>query len=300
MRVQTAIGMIVLVVALAATSVSAQEHVELYAVVLDGATRDPVQALAPEDVVVQEDGQAARVVAVEPTNWPVKLQVLVDNGRGLGSTNVQLLKDGVTNLIEALPDDIEVTLVSTSPQPRFLARATTDRAELMEGLSLLTPDNGAGRFTESLSEATQRVERDDSEHFPVIVSVGTTIGDANVRERDVDRIFARLAEKPIQVHVVVLGGTNNSVSGGANTTRLGIAVTEGTGGRYENIAIANRLPALLAEFGAQIAESHRLSSRQYRLEVERPEGKSGDLGQMGAGATGGRIVRSLSMDGRIR
>jgi len=300
MRLQAAIGVVLLVVAPGATSVPAQEHIELYAVVLDGTTRDPVQTLAPGDLVVQEDGQAARVVAVEPTNWPVKLQVLVDNGQGLGSTNIQLLKDGLTNLIETLPEDVEVTLVSTSPQPRFLTRATTDRAELMDGLSRLAPDNGAGRFTESLVEATERTERDESPHFPVIMSVATSIGDANVRERDVNRIFARLVEKPIQVHVVMLGGTSNSASGGANTTRIGIAVTGGTGGRYENIAIANRLPGLLAELGAQIAESHRLSSRQYRLDVERPEGKSGDLGQMGAGATGGRIVRSLSRDGRIR
>jgi hypothetical protein len=134
----------------------------------------------------------------------------------------------------------------------------------------------------------------------VIVSVATSIGDGNVRERDVNRIFSRLTEMPIQVHVVMLGGTGNSLSGGANTTRLGIAVTDGTGGRYENIAIANRLPDLLAELGALIAASHRLSAQQYLLTIERPEGKSGDLGQMGAGATGGRIVRSLSRDGRIR
>jgi hypothetical protein len=291
---------VVLFAALAAGPVLAQERVELYAVVLDGTTNEPVATLAPEDILIQEDGQNARVVSVEPTSWPVKLQMLVDNGQGLGSSNIQLLKDGIVNLIEALPGDVEVTLVSTSPQPRFLARGTRDRAELMEGVSRLGPDGGAGRFTESLAEATQRFEDDEGDYFPVIVSVATSIGDGNVRERDVNRIFSRLTEMPIQVHVVMLGGTGNSLSGGANTTGLGIAVTDGTGGRYENIAIANRLPDLLAELGALIAASHRLSAQQYLLTIERPEGKSGDLGQMGAGATGGRIVRSLSRDGRIR
>jgi len=297
--VKLPVGLILSVV-LAGAVVEAQERISLYAVVLDGTTGDPVQTLAPEDVLIQEDGQNARVVSVEPAFWPVKVQVLVDNGQGLGSTNVQLLKDGVMNLIEALPEGVEVTLVSTSPQPRFLARATTDRAEVMDGLSRLAPDGGAGRFAESLSEATQRVERDDDDAFPVIVSVATSVGDANVRERDVNRIFERLSELPILVHVVMLSSTNNSLSGGANSTRLGIAVTEGTGGRYENINIANRLPELLGELGADIAERHRLSSRQYRLTIERPPGKTGDLGQIGAGATGGRTVRSLSGDGRIR
>jgi hypothetical protein len=70
----------------------------------------------------------------EPVNWPVKLYLLLDNGTGLGSGNVQLLKGGVAGLIEALPANLEVTLVSTAPRPRILARATTDRAALQKGL----------------------------------------------------------------------------------------------------------------------------------------------------------------------
>ena len=112
-----------------------------------------------------------------------------------GSGNLQILKDGVKGLIEALPANLEVTIVTTAPQPRFLVRPTTDKAMMIEGLARLAPDSGAGRFVESMNEATQRIEKDKSDHFPVIIMSGTSSGDANVLERDVKRIFERIQKK---------------------------------------------------------------------------------------------------------
>ena len=135
-----------------------------------------------------ENGADAKVTKVEPVNWPVKLQILLDNGVGMGSQNVQQLKNGVQALLAgACPTNLEVTLVSTAPQPRFLTQPTTDRAAMQKALDLLAPDTGAGRFVESLNEATQRIEKDKTDYFPVIISVGTTSGDANVRDSDVER-----------------------------------------------------------------------------------------------------------------
>ena len=104
------------------------------------------------------------------------MQILLDNGIGLGGQNVQHLKNGVKGLLEALPENLEVTLVTTAPQPRFLAAPTTDRAAVQKGLDLLAPDGGAGRFVESLNEATQRIEKDKTDYFPVIISVAHHVG----------------------------------------------------------------------------------------------------------------------------
>ena len=278
----------------------AQEQFTLYAVVVDGVSGEPVASLSPDEVKFTEDGVEAKVLSAEPVNWPVKVQLLVDNGQGLGSSNIQLLKDGIVGFLDKLPEGVEVTLVSTSPQPRILTKATSDRAEMLKGVALLGPDNGVGRFAESMAEATQRIERDTGDALPVIVTMGTSSGDTNVRDRDINNIFERLQKFPIIVHVVMLQGTASSASGGGNQTQLGISVTKGTGGRYEGIALANRLPTLLPEIGALVAESHRLASRQFVLTIERPAGKKGDLGQIGAGVGGGKVMKSVSMDGRIR
>ena len=296
MRSKLLIG-VALALCIATSGVRAQQQIQLYASVAD-ATGKPLATLEPTDLRVMEGGVEAKVVKVEPINFPVKVQLLLDNGVGLGGQNIQSLKDGVKGLIEALPDNLEVTIVTTAPQPRFLVRPTMDKAMMIEGLSRLAPDSGAGRFVESMNEATQRIEKDKSDHFPIIISQATSSGDANVRDRDVKQIFERIQKRPTTVHVVLLNATAGSATGGANQTQVGLAVTQATRGRYESIAVPTRLATLLPEFGKQIASSHEKQSHQFKITVERPAGKSGEVGQLSAGARGGLQLQGLSMDGR--
>ena len=282
----------------AGDDVRAQQQVQLYASVAD-VTGKPVTTLEPADLKVLEGGVEAKVVKVEPVSWPVKVQLLVDNGIGLGGQNIQSLKDGIKGLIEALPENLEVTIVTTAPQPRFLVRPTTDKAMMIEGLSRLAPDGGAGRFVESMNEATQRIEKDKTDHFPVIISSATSSGDANVLERDVKRIFERIQKRPTTVHVILLNSTTGSATGGANQTQVGLSVTQATRGRYESIAVPTRLATLLPEIGKQVAASHEKQSHQFKITVERPAGKSGELGQLSAGARSGLVLQGLSTDGRL-
>jgi len=282
----------------ASGDVRAQQQVQLYASVAD-VTGKPVATLEPADLKVLEGGVEAKVVKVEPVSWPVKVQLLVDNGIGLVGQNIQSLKDGIKGLIEALPENLEVTIVTTAPQPRFLVRPTMDKAMMIEGLSRLAPDGGAGRFVESMNEATQRIEKDKSDHFPVIISSATSSGDANVLERDVKRIFERIQKRPTTVHVILLNSTTGSATGGANQTQVGLSVTQATRGRYESIAVPTRLATLLPEIGKQVAASHEKQSHQFKITVERPAGKSGELGQLSAGARSGLVLQGLSTDGRL-
>jgi hypothetical protein len=78
-----------------------------------------------------------------------------------------------------------------------------------------------------------------------------------------------------------------------------MAVTQATGGRYENIAAATRLATLLPEFGKEVAASHAKTTNQFRLTVERPAEGKGD--QVSAGIRkSGLVLQGLSMDGRQR
>jgi hypothetical protein len=150
-----------------------------------------------------------------------------------------------------------------------------------------------------MNEATQRIEKDKTDHFPVIISSATSSGDANVLERDVKRIFERIQNRPTTVHVILLNSTTGSASGGANQTQIGLQVTQATRGRYESIAVPTRLATLLPEIGKQVAASHEKQSHQFKITVERPAGKSGELGQLSAGARSGLALQGLSLDGRL-
>jgi hypothetical protein len=280
------------------SGIRAQQQFTVYASILD-VTGFPVATLQQSDLRVTENDADATVVKVEPVDWPTKLQILVDNGIGLGGTNFIHLRNGVRGLIEALPPGVEVTLVATAPQPRFLVRGTPDREVIMKGLALLASEGGAGRFVESLNEATQRIERDKSNFFPIIITMATTAGDLNVMERDVERIMKRLEQRPTTVHVVLFSAGVGSTIGGNNQTQVGLGVTNFTRGRYENINSGTRIATLLPELGAQVARSHELQSHQFRITVQRPAGASGPVGNVRLGAGSTVNVASLSFDGRI-
>ena len=64
---------------------------------------------------------------------PIKLTIAVDNGRE-STTALAALRTGLTGLVEALPADVEVTLITMS-QPQTVVRPTTDRAQITQGIS---------------------------------------------------------------------------------------------------------------------------------------------------------------------
>jgi hypothetical protein len=287
-------------IAVAATGVFAQnqnpKQVTVFARLVDG-TGKPAVTLTPADIKVTEDDTAMSISNIQVVDWPLKVQLLLDNGVGFGADNLTIIRNGTRAFIEKLPDGTELTIVTTAPQPRFLVRATTDKAMQLQGVDRLTLDGGTGRFIESLAEATQRIERDKVDHFPVIVSVATTAGDNNVMERHVQASARRLEQKPIVLHVAMLSAGTGS--GGANQTEVGIQFTKYTGGRYEPLSAAQRIATLLPELAEQIGQSHGgQGSGLFKIIVERT--KSGPVGALSIAPTGGLRPVALSLDGRMR
>lgn len=286
--------LVALLVAALTSALSAQKQIQVYASIVD-ASGQPVAALAPEDIRLMENDQEAKVTKVEPVSWVTKVQLLVDNGVGLGSGNLNQLREGMRGAIGALPEGVELTIVTTAPQPRQLVRATADRAAQLKGLDLLAPDTGAGRFLEALNEAMQRFDRDKGDFLPTIIALATSAGDRNILERDVERLMKSLEKRPSTVHVVLLNSLG--ASGGANQTNIGEMVAKSTRGRFEVINAPTRLATLLPELGAQVAKSMERQGKQFRITADRPAGAGGDIGPIKMGSRTGNVT-GLSFDGR--
>jgi len=254
-----------------------QEQFTLLASFVERGSGQPVETLTSADVSVTEDGVTGTVLKVEPVVRTVKVQVLIDNGSGVGR-NIGELRNGVRQLLEALPPDVETTLVTTSPQPRFLVRATKNREELLKGVDRLAPDTGSGRFTESLAEAAERANK-DKDAFTVIIAAGTTSGDGRILESDMQRALDQVGRKPMIVHVLLYAG-EKSATGGVTQVDVGERVAQMTGGRYEFINSMNRYVTLMPELGAEVAKQLTGNTRQFRVTVQRPAGKRGDLGKV--------------------
>src|SRR5687767_6648133 len=121
-------------VCLATAGSHAQQQVQVFVSVVDASGATPA-TIAPSDIRVIEAGTDLKVTKVEPvTGWPTRLQILLDNGVGLGSENLIHLRNGLRGLLEALPAGVEVAVFTTAPQPRTLVKATTDKAAMMKAV----------------------------------------------------------------------------------------------------------------------------------------------------------------------
>lgn len=282
----------VVLIGLSIAAVHAQAQFTIVATVLDPATSKPVETLTPADVNVTEDGVTATIVKVEPIVQSVKVQVLVDNGAGIGR-NIVELRNGLRSLLERLPPDVETTVVTTAPQPRFLVRATTNRDELLKGVDRLAPDSGSGRFIESLTEAAERANK-SKDAFTVIIAAGTTSGDGNIIESAMQRALDQIRGKPMLVHVLLYAG-ERSASGGIAQVEVGELAAKMTGGRYEFINSMSRYATLMPELGAEVAKQLAGNTRQFRITARRPDGKKGDFGKVNIGVVS-KVLGSIRLE----
>jgi hypothetical protein len=284
-------------ICLTASGLLAQQQIVLVATITDPAGAE-VANVDTADVEFTENGVAGTVVTVEPVATVVpKIQILVDNGVGIPAASLGDLRTAVKNLLNALPRNVEITLVTTAPQPRTLEKATTDHIKLLSAIDRLTPDGGAGRFVDSLYEATDRINKDKQEGSSyTIISVASSVGDLNFRESDVKTLSQRVAQKRTSVHVVILSSMNSASAGGIQVD-LGKGLADMTGGRFETIAVANRLPTLLPEIGAQVAKSMAPGAKQFRITLQRPSNTSQALGRVGL-AVKGKLLSNIGFQAK--
>jgi hypothetical protein len=283
----------------------AQQAIQLFMSAVDNDGK-PVMDLRAEDVSIQTDGNECKLTKFEAIDWPVKLQLLVDNGP-VHNDALRQTREALRLFIKELPTDMEVTLVSFSPAPRAIYKPGTDRVKLLSAVDLIIPDSGAPKFIDALSEAADRVAKDKKDkskekgnYFPVIMMVGSSgLEGSNARDYQVTKLFKDIQDTSSTVHVVMQSNPNRStdIATGTNGMEVGIRVTQMTGGRYEAINTETRLSTLLPEYAKQIVKSHERQSHQYRITCE-PSAKSSPK-QITASTHRTGLSAALTLDGRV-
>ena len=268
----------------APVAASAQTLFQFFVSATD-ASGAPVTDLRPEDVIMSEDGVSQPIVKVERLPVPMKLTIVVDNG--FDSTDaIEHFRAGLTGLIEALPPDVEITLISTSPQPRTVVKPTTDHAQLLRGLKNFAPERAAPRFIDALVEYSQRLQRESKDskaapYLPVLLMVSTAANDQHTYQpKDIEKAVSGLVERRARMNTIMVSTRQGDVAYATHLKSslqgvVSIPATKATGGRYEEVLVPSKLAALLPEWGHDLATLHLRQNNQFRVTVER--GSSGDL-----------------------
>jgi hypothetical protein len=248
-----------------AAGLSAQKQGQLF-VSITSPDGKRVEGLAPADVTVTEDGMACKTTKVEAVDWPTKVQILIDNGRS--NTNpINPLRDGLKAFIEQMPDGTEMSMYVTAGSPRPVVKPTTDKKKMIDGIAVIAPDNGAGQFFDSLVEAAERVDKDKTPGYPIIVMIGSDFGSNRMLDSDFAKLQNNVFNHGIKTHVLIAIGGQGGQNGGSQID-LGLNMTKLSGGRYENYNSPTRLATLLPEIGKDVAQAIALQSHQYRVTYE--------------------------------
>src|SRR6266850_52248 len=249
-----------------APALRAQQSIQLFLSAVDESGK-PITDLRAEDVTIQVDGSTCTTTRFEGINWPVKLHLMVDNGP-VHNDALRQLREALRLFLAELPTDMEITIVSIDPAPRFIYKAGSDRVKMLSSLDLLIPDSGAPKFIDALAEAADRVNKDKTDknrekgnYFPVLMMVGSAgVEGSSPRDYQINKLFKQVVDNAITVHIVMQQNPNRSVdiASGTNQIEVGLRLTQGTGGRYE--AINANLDAS-PEFYGSIITTRRYTER---------------------------------------
>jgi len=271
-------------VATATICLSAQTTFQ-FVVSATSADGSPVPDLRPDDVVMTENGVKQEVVKVEPLSIPTKLTITVDNGIDSRDALAHY-RTGLTGMVEALPSDVEITLITTAPQPRTVVKSTTDRALILRGINGFAPEEARPRFSDAIVEYADRLQKEAKDknapaYMPVLVMISTAgLETRSYQPKEIEKAVQYLATRHAKVNAIVV-----STKPGDTATAAAIDMTmqsivalpaaKLTNGRYEGLSVSNRMATLLPEWGKDLATLHKKQVKQFKVTVERKS--AGDL-----------------------
>jgi len=271
------------------------------------ASGKPVTDLKADEIKMTENGNPGKVTAAEKFSLPIKLTVALDNGPGSGQS-LGFYRNGLTGLVKALPDDVEVSVIAMAPQPRVVVKSTANHDEVLKGITRVAPEEQSARFTDTLVEYAQRLEKDNKDkklnYAPYLIIVSTTAAEAASYQRDeIEKAMTNFVKDGARLSVAMTTTRNSSSleqrtataasgSGGATASDdvqdlnngrqalIGQPLTKSTNGKYEALAQPSRLETLLPEWGKMIASIHAKQVNQFKLTIERPSGATGGLNNL--------------------
>ena len=282
-------------------------QLQVFIAPFDGSGK-PITDLKPEEIAMTENGAPGKVVSMERHNLPIKLTIAVDNASE-SQVALAAVRTGLTGMVEALPADVEVTLITMAPQPSMFVRPTTDRGVIMKGISRFGVDTEASRFTETLVEYAERLDKDFKEkkltYFPMLVLVSTSQPENVGIQRDtIERGMKTFVARGGRMSVAMVSTKPTDAESVANLKQgrqilTATPLVNATKGKLETMVQFNRMATLLPEWGKEIGASHTKQTNQFRTIIERPNNNTGQLNNPGLRITRPGANAVISFDGKF-
>ncbi|MBL8141545.1 MAG: VWA domain-containing protein [Acidobacteria bacterium] len=222
-----------------------------------------LDALAPADVVVREDGVAREVLRVTPATDPLQVVLLVDNSAATRDMMADIRR-ALPTFFTALGDSTEVTLVTIADRPTVAVAATTSRAALQRGVERLFPQPSAGSYVmDAIVETSRDLEKRGATR-PVIVVVTTDgVEFSNVQA---DAAIDAMISAGAALHVVIVNTSAASAMAtdeGRQRAMLYDRGVRATGGQRLDLLTSQSFEKTLQTLATEL-------TRQFKVVYARP------------------------------
>ena len=264
---------------------------------------EPVLDMTADEFIVEEDGQAREVLRIERAEVPMQVAILVDDSYGL-SQNLSHVRNGLTDLIDNLPDGQQIALIMFGNHMRTVVDYTTNKDRLRAAAGQYAPFSETSTYlSNAIAETAIALDRRGAIR-PIIVLVttegahgntsrinqgrqqGTVLSPTGGQGLDYTVVLDVLRERMVAVHTLVVRGFGNlgtpqfARTNGSSTATRGLVIQSAgdrdraslleqlpkvTGGSREEIGASSAVGAMLTRMANHIGN-------QYLVTYARPVG----------------------------
>jgi hypothetical protein len=202
-------------------------------------------AVAPVEAAGQEGGQAGD---------PMRIAILVDNS-ATSSDALPQIRRGLQQLVNALPPNHELMLVTTGGQMTIRVQPTRDYMEIQEAVGEINRmPSGGNAMIGSVQEIYERYLRTVERRYPMLVIVTADAFDSSQRvtDKSVNEMLNGLTKTGVLVNAVLLTSTGTSL-----IRSVTLEMIKRTRGAYESATIATALPGRMKVMAGRIGQQYK-------------------------------------------
>jgi VWFA-related protein len=234
----------------------------------------PAEGLAPEEVVVLENGLARDVVALLPDRRPLTVAVLLDTSANMNSDLRMQVLDPLVAFLMGLPSGSKYALWTTGDRPMKLVDYTSDPLEVSSALKRVAPQGG-NTVLDALVEASADLKKKEGERSAVVAV--TKIG-IEFSSRDRFRVVEQASANAPLFMAVKIDEGGESFESLAKYDYVLSELTRKTGGVFDTVltslAVGHALErvgwALRGQYRLRYATVPEIKERKLEVKVSRP------------------------------
>jgi VWFA-related protein len=236
----------------------------------------PVRTLGPEEVAVQENGVARRLVRLELDEKPLAMAVLLDTSVTMAPHYRLYLVDAVLQFLLRLPEGTRYALWTTGDRPSKVYDWGDNRGAAAKALRRVIPQGG-NTLLDALVEASRDLKDREDARSAIVVVTGMGIGFAGYDRR---QVVDEVRKHPITVLAVAVDEDRSTPAMGSSDYTTGVdydyvlsTLAQRSGGVRETVLSAMGIEQALKGIAAQLTSRYRLTyasaapARDAKVEV---------------------------------